>query len=144
MHSGQAVARRRSDHRTGRRHARPSAPPRRSCCGPAELRGTWLGLRAPTTRDQQTWRLDAGDELLLGTDGMFDQFGGHDGLEVVEMLSDVPHTRTLLDEVQLRLRDRLRHVPQKDDITMVLLRRRARAEQAALTSAGNGADNVPV
>ena len=42
-----------------------------------KLRGTWLGLRAPTARDQQTWRLDAGDELLLGTDGMFDQFGGH-------------------------------------------------------------------
>ncbi len=109
-----------------------------------KLRGTWLGLRAPTTRDQQTWRLDAGDELLLGTDGMFDQFGGHDSLEVVEMLSDVPHTRTLLDEVQLRLRERLRRVPQKDDITMVLLRRRARAEEAALTAAGNGADNVPV
>ncbi len=110
-----------------------------------KLRGTWLGLRAPTTRDQQTWRLDAGDELLLGTDGMFDQFGGNDGMEVTEILSDVPQTRTLLDELQLHLRERLRRVPQKDDITMVLLRRRAPAEQAALTAAAvSGADNVPV
>jgi serine phosphatase RsbU (regulator of sigma subunit) len=110
-----------------------------------KLRGTWLGLKAPSTRDQQTWQLDAGDELLLGTDGMFDQFAGHDGGEVTEILSDMPRTGTLLDELQLRLRERLRHVPQKDDITMVLLRRRVSAEQAALTAAaGNGADNVPV
>jgi serine phosphatase RsbU (regulator of sigma subunit) len=110
-----------------------------------KLRGTWLGLKAPTTRDQQTWRLEAGDELLLGTDGMFDQFAGHDGTEVTEILSDVPETRTLLDELQLHLRERLRRVPQKDDITMVLLRRREPAEQAALTAAaGDGADDVPV
>lgn len=110
-----------------------------------KLRGTWLGLKAPSTNDQQTWRLDAGDELLLGTDGVFDQFADHEGVEVTDLLSDVPQTDTLLDELQRHLQEALRRMPQKDDITMVLLRRREPVDQAALTSAaGNGAGNVPV
>jgi hypothetical protein len=109
-----------------------------------KLRGTWLGLKAPTAGDQRTWQLEPGDELLLGSDGVFDQFSDNDGAEVTDVLSAVPQSRTLLDELQLRLRERLRQVPQKDDITMVLLRRREPAEQAALTVADHGADDVPV
>jgi Stage II sporulation protein E (SpoIIE) len=109
-----------------------------------KLRGTWLGLKAPTADDQRSWRLDIGDELLLGTDGVFDQLEDQHGVEVTEILNDMPETQTLLDELQRHLREMLRHGPQKDDITMVLLRRDA-AEPAALSSStGNGADNVPV
>jgi serine phosphatase RsbU (regulator of sigma subunit) len=111
-----------------------------------KLRGTWLGLKAPTQGDQRTWRLDAGDELLIGTDGVFDQLAEHHGAEVTDILSDVPETRTLLDELQRHLRDVLRSAPQKDDITMVLLRRRGAegVREALGTAAGNGADDVPV
>ena len=37
------------------------------------LRGGWLGLLTPLDRDRHDLRLAAGDELLLGTDGFFDQ-----------------------------------------------------------------------
>src|SRR5262249_59662254 len=37
-----------------------------------KLRGTWLGLSPPCFDDQQSWELGHGDELLLGTDGVFD------------------------------------------------------------------------
>jgi hypothetical protein len=117
-----------------------------------KLRGTWLGLKAPSAGDQRTWRLDAGDELLLGTDGVYDQLEAQ-GAEVTDLLSDMTPTQSLLDEVQRHLRDTLRRVPQKDDITMVLLRRRllplsgaaGGGEREALGSAaGGGADDVPV
>ena len=110
-----------------------------------KLRGTWLGLKAPHTRDQRTWRLDVGDELLLGTDGAFDQLVDFQGAETEDLFSDTPETQTLLEQMQQRLRERLRRVPQRDDITMVSLRRREPAEPAALVSAGaSEADDVPV
>jgi hypothetical protein len=109
-----------------------------------KLRGTWLGLKAPTHGDQQTWRLEVGDELLIGTDGAFDQLVDHHGVEVPEILSDVPPARSLLDELQRHLHEVLRRVPQKDDITLVLLRRRDSAgrREPLGSAAANGADDV--
>jgi hypothetical protein len=115
-----------------------------------KLRGTWLGLGAPSRGDQHTWQLDAGDELLLGTDGMFDQLLDHAGDEVFERLEGCANGRGLFDAVPQLLSETLRETPPKDDITMVLLRRRAPVEESAATlpfpgcSVRNGAGDVSV
>ena len=51
-----------------------------------KMRGTWLGLIRPSPDDQQTWTLEAGDELLLATDGLFDQLYEHSPIDVVQRL----------------------------------------------------------
>ncbi len=92
-----------------------------------KLRGSWLGLQRPSPRDQRAWRLDAGDEMLLGTDGVFDHLGDLNGGNVAAALDEMSHSaesRPLLDQVHERVRRALHLGPQKDDITMVLLRRR--------------------
>jgi serine phosphatase RsbU (regulator of sigma subunit) len=113
-----------------------------------KLRGAWLGLRRPEAGEQRTWRLDAGDELVLGTDGLFDQFADHNGPEMTQVLSEVPETERLQYELQRRLQEALRRVPQKDDITMVLLRRRTPIpngeELNSTLPAARGTDDVPV
>jgi hypothetical protein len=96
------------------------------------LRGMWLGLRPPSVDDQGSWVLGHDDELLLASDGIFDQLADHGGAEAV-LLTDAG--ATLFDAVHERLHHALARGPQKDDLTMVLLRRRARVE---------GAGDVPV
>jgi hypothetical protein len=98
-----------------------------------KLRGAWLGLHAPHAEDQHTLTLADGDELLLGTDGAFDSLADHGG----DVPSDAP---SLLDAVRAVLREALRDGPQKDDITLVLLRRRPPLPGPG----GRGPDDVPV
>jgi hypothetical protein len=111
------------------------------------LRGTWLGLHAPSTKDQRTWFLAEGDELLLGSDGVFDQLAGPRGDCVTELLDSLHEPAPLFDRVRDLLSRVLEKAPQRDDITMVLLRRRSpsreglRSPQNA-SQMGNG--HVPV
>src|SRR5262249_28931973 len=44
-----------------------------------KLRGLWLGMDRPLPEDQRVYLLEAGDELMLGTDGVFDQLTELDG-----------------------------------------------------------------
>jgi hypothetical protein len=115
-----------------------------------KLRGTWLGLNAPSTDDQRDWRLEQGDELLLGSDGLFDQLSGARGDEVVELLGPLAQAAPLFEAVCRLVEEALARGPQKDDITMVLLRRRSRVEGAAparpraAAAARGGPGDVPV
>jgi hypothetical protein len=111
-----------------------------------KLRGAWLGLRAPHPEDQHTLTLGHGDELLLTTDGVFDQL---DGGEVVERHGP-PGEVSLFEVVRELLEQSLANGPQKDDITLVLLRRRDPTgavevgEPASLTPGRNGMGDVPM
>jgi serine phosphatase RsbU (regulator of sigma subunit) len=92
-----------------------------------KLRGSWLGLHRPSPEDQRTWRLDTGDEMLLGSDGVFDHLADQSGGNMAAALDEMSRTtqaRSLLQQVHERIRQALRQSQQKDDITMVLLRRR--------------------
>lgn len=96
-----------------------------------KMRGAWLGLSRPSSGDQQTWTLDEGDELLLATDGLFDQLHELCRGDVVEWLVRFGGTGGLFERMRELLRQALEKTPLKDDITMVLLRRCRIAEQAA-------------
>jgi hypothetical protein len=89
------------------------------------LRGMWLGLSAPSTVDQRGWSLGHGDELLLGTDGVFDLLAEPGGAEALERLLQGGRDGGLFEAVEHLLRQALAKGPQRDDLTMVLLRRRA-------------------
>jgi hypothetical protein len=91
-----------------------------------KLRGLWLGLERPTTEDQHTCVLRAGDELLVGTDGVFDQLLEHAGpdADLARLVADDLHRGSLLEAVREALRRALAGGPQKDDITLVTVRRR--------------------
>jgi hypothetical protein len=89
-----------------------------------KLRGSWLGLGAPTAADQRTWVLEDGDELLLGSDGVFDQLADRGEAAVVEHLGRPGGEGTLIEGVHHLLREALESRPQMDDITAVLLLRR--------------------
>jgi serine phosphatase RsbU (regulator of sigma subunit) len=113
-----------------------------------KLRGAWLGLRAPVTNEQHTLSLGDNDELLLATDGVFDQLENGAGEEL--NLPTSPQAG-LFEVVRGLLEKSLASSPQKDDITMVLLRRRAqpadepRSASGGLSRAGrNGTGDVPV
>jgi serine phosphatase RsbU (regulator of sigma subunit) len=99
-----------------------------------QLRGMWLGLSAPSPADQQGWALAQGDELLLGTDGVFDQLVQTGGNEALERLLDEIDGESLFETVERRLRHSLAQSPQRDDLTMVLLRRRTTVEDVAPSS----------
>jgi hypothetical protein len=91
------------------------------------LRGGWLGgWRRPEPEDQQNWVLEEGDELLLCTDGVYDQLEeqGIPATEVAGHLHDLGNGGTLFDAIYRVLEESLRQRPQADDITMILLRRR--------------------
>ena len=111
--------------------------------GPSDLlklRGGWLGLLPPSSADQRSWTLADGDELLLGTDGAFDHLAELNGAPLTDRLGRP--AASLLEDVQRLLSQCLQRGPQKDDITLVSLRRRA----AAVTPSPLriGADDVPV
>jgi serine phosphatase RsbU (regulator of sigma subunit) len=97
-----------------------------------QLRGLWLGLGPPSPSDQKACRLGPGDEVLLATDGVFDQLAEQGGVE--GLCLEGPHG-TLFDTVEERLRLALAQGPQMDDLTMVLLRRKGSPA---------GAPDVPV
>jgi serine phosphatase RsbU (regulator of sigma subunit) len=89
-----------------------------------KLRGTWLGLAPPSPKDQHTWSLEGGDELLLATDGLFDQLHEQGEADIVELLGRVSGERGLFGRVRDLLGQALERASQKDDITIVFLRRR--------------------
>jgi serine phosphatase RsbU (regulator of sigma subunit) len=100
--------------------------------GPLELlklRGTWLGLDRPTTVDQHCCRLEPGDELLMGTDGIFDQILDHvgPGADLAQLVEGSLGEGGLLEAAQAVLRRALSARPQKDDITVVTIQRRSNA-----------------
>jgi serine phosphatase RsbU (regulator of sigma subunit) len=105
-----------------------------------KLRGGWLGLFPPSPADEKSWTLAEGDELLLGTDGAFDHLpatvGGQSGSA----------SANLMEDIRRLLREALHHGPQKDDITLVLLRRRLAAERPVDSTPAlrKGADDVSV
>ncbi len=111
-----------------------------------KLRGAWLGLRAPSTDEQHHLSLNDGDELLLTTDGVFEQIedSANDGLLPSGLNGN------LFDSLRRQIEQSLARGPQKDDITMLLLRRRAPREPSARTipirqaATSSGAGDVSV
>jgi hypothetical protein len=113
---------------------------RRGTAGPdlLQLRGTWLGLRAPSAADQRVLLLAEDDELALGTDGLFDQLTSNDRSIDVEQLAKTAQPN-FFQGVRMLLEQALRCEPQKDDITLVVLGRRsaARRQTDAPSTAGH-------
>jgi serine phosphatase RsbU (regulator of sigma subunit) len=113
-----------------------------------KMRGAWLGLLRPSTGDQQTWTLEDGDEVLLSTDGVFDQLHEYSPLDVLERLSGFPVGHGLFERVRELLQQALAGTPQQDDITMVRLRRHGASAEAVRASSerppANGSRDVPV
>jgi sigma-B regulation protein RsbU (phosphoserine phosphatase) len=95
-----------------------------------KLRGLWLGFHPPLEQDQESFVLEAGDEVLLGTDGVFDQLIDYEGPggDLTRLIEDSLHRGSLLDAVKDVLNRALRAGAQKDDITVVYVRRRLHAE----------------
>jgi serine phosphatase RsbU (regulator of sigma subunit) len=108
-----------------------------------QLRGAWLGLLRPSPHEQRTWTLQDGDELLLATDGLYDQLHEQGARSIVERLHPLGQKEGLFDHLRQLLEQELARSPQKDDITMVFLRRHERTTEAttALTSADLSAPN---
>jgi serine phosphatase RsbU (regulator of sigma subunit) len=92
------------------------------------LRGPWLGLERPSATEEQTCTLQPGDELLIASDGVFDQLIEHAGSSagLAPLVSEALGTGSLLDAVRSLLDRALRARPQKDDITLVQCRRDSR------------------
>ncbi|HTU20420.1 MAG TPA: PP2C family protein-serine/threonine phosphatase [Gemmataceae bacterium] len=115
-----------------------------------KMRGPWLGLIRPSPAEQQTWTLEDGDELLLATDGLFDQLHEHTPIDVVQRLGRIAGGAGLFERVRALLQQALEHTEQKDDITMVLVRRHGRIAEAAAAgphedlSSPNGTADVSV
>src|SRR5262249_20183252 len=89
------------------------------------LRGSWLGLVSPDPADQHTWVLSSGDELLLASDGLFDQIGYPCGTSgpLPRVFADGKGSATLFDAVHQVLQEALQKHPQEDDITMITVRK---------------------
>jgi stage II sporulation SpoE-like protein len=89
------------------------------------LRGPWLGLEHPSPTDEQFCTLQEGDELLVASDGAFDQIIEYAGTsaDLPRLVGEVLGAGSLLDAVREVLQQALRTRPQKDDITLVLCRR---------------------
>ncbi len=101
-----------------------------------KLRGAWLGLRAPTAGEQHNMKLGDGDELVLATDGVFDQLdeeGGHDAVRDAWRVG-----ASVFDVVRGLLERSLARTAQKDDITLVMLERQGGAAPGILKFPGRG------
>jgi hypothetical protein len=90
------------------------------------LGGPYLGLGLGGPFDRVAWPVQAGDEVLLASDGLLDQPAGSGRLEAAlkpPVLS--PDGSATLHETVVRLlREALREHPQFDDVTAVTVRRR--------------------
>lgn len=111
-----------------------------------QLRGAWLGLGRPSPAEQRTWTLAEGDELLLGSDGVFDHLPDRDAA-FFALFGRLPRPATLFDNTRAALGDALARAPQRDDITMVQLCRcehKAKSDSLPQTgvAGGNGAGDV--
>ena len=89
------------------------------------LPGSWLGLTAPNPGDQQSWSTELGDELLLGSDGLFDQISEHGNASggLRWSLGRIAEHATLFDGTVHVLREALDSLGQMDDITGIAMRR---------------------
>lgn len=105
------------------------------------LRGAWLGLRPPTRAEQFTLHLDPRDEMILTTDGVFDQLADQGGVEPLLAARD-GHFHTMCETLDRSVAAR----GQKDDITMLLVRRQETAQPHLRLplSPTKGAADVPV
>jgi serine phosphatase RsbU (regulator of sigma subunit) len=82
--------------------------------------GHFLGIDIPEKRSQQSWRLDPGDELLMATDGFYDQPMQNGRLaENLDALTPDDHEPSLLDTAHALLRRVWVKHPQFDDLTLV-------------------------
>jgi hypothetical protein len=97
------------------------------------LRGTFLGLEIGE-RDQTAWRLEHGDELLMATDGLFDQPYDTEqrlGARLEELVRKPSGVDMSLHEIVLKiLQITLRRSAQFDDIMVVTVRHRRTATPA--------------
>jgi serine phosphatase RsbU (regulator of sigma subunit) len=86
------------------------------------LRGSWLGLVPPDPADQQAWALCNDDELILASDGLFDQLGerGRSSGAFTDLLACAQCASTLFDAVDRAVGESLqehsqKHVPHEID-----------------------------
>jgi hypothetical protein len=91
--------------------------------------GPWLGRSPPSGADQYDWFLHAGDELLLATDGLFDQFGdpGGSASRLPTLLAGAAPEAPLMETVSRLVEQALQDGPPRDDITAVTFCRRTPA-----------------
>jgi serine phosphatase RsbU (regulator of sigma subunit) len=109
-----------------------------------KLRGGWLGLIRPSVNDQQTLSLQEGGELVLATDGLFDQLHEYRPVDGIDSL--IRGEGDLFERVCDLLQQALKQTTQKDDITVVRVIRRAAPDvrREDLPSSDNGCSDVPV
>jgi hypothetical protein len=92
------------------------------------VRGPWLGLAPAGESEQQTWALGPEDELLLASDGFFDQLTPRGAAALGDGAG------SLFEGAHAALQRALRERPQRDDISAVVLRRLpARPERSGLS-----------
>jgi sigma-B regulation protein RsbU (phosphoserine phosphatase) len=88
-----------------------------------------LGVVTGEPVEQRTIRIEAGDNLLLYTDGLTESFNnegafyGEDRLLETLLSDQCGSAHELLDMVEKSLLDFVRDVPPADDLTMLALRR---------------------
>jgi hypothetical protein len=86
------------------------------------LGGTLLGLPLEPEHGQQTWQLERDDEVLLATDGVFDQPASAPDQRVGDVLAALNPGTTLHDALCRALEGALNAGAQHDDITVVTVR----------------------
>jgi serine phosphatase RsbU (regulator of sigma subunit) len=106
------------------------------------LRGSWLGLVPPDPADQHALTLCSEDELVFASDGLFDQLGeskkSSDAL--TDLLAHAKCAPTLFDALERAVSESLQEQSQKDDITVVMVRRCAM--KAVLSQSESAAEQM--
>ncbi len=108
-----------------------------------KYRGCWLGLMPPNPKEQHRLQINPGDEMIVATDGLFDQLEGFRGQGLAAHLETVNSAR-LFDWLHGLVLESLAAEQQKDDITLVLLRRRFSAREMPQTTPPPRATDVSV
>src|SRR5262249_22280869 len=78
------------------------------------LKGFWLGLAPPDPSDQHRFTLDPGDEVLLGSDGLFYHLssGTTSENDLTTLVARYNGCRTLFETVRSALEESLLNSPQ--------------------------------
>jgi serine phosphatase RsbU (regulator of sigma subunit) len=89
------------------------------------LRGFWLGTNPPDPNAQQSWNIGTDDEVVFGSDGLFEQisFSTKSPDDFAPLIAASNGCSTLLDVVYDALQKALQNQAQIDDITAVAVRR---------------------